>query len=182
MSLVTQIAELPKMKLSHNITVTLSVSTQNSTSNIIVILSFKIQSKLSWMNDNQFARCGAKADIFPFNKSPKVENMFSTRTEDALWLSVSLASSCGSGNLLELLRQKESGSSSYPSGSHRMYAFIWSRGLRSGWLRRDGVFLNQFHFLAQRSRWMSKFKFCVVTMQQQRSKIKVYFLVVEWSR
>ena len=47
------------------------------------------------MNDNQFARCGAKADHFPFNKSPigLVENMFSTGTElteDALWLGVSL--------------------------------------------------------------------------------------------
>jgi len=106
------------------------------------------------MKDNQFARCGAKADRFPFNKSPIVENMFSTGTEDALWLSVSLASSCSSGNLLELLHQKESGSSSSPSGSHRMYAFIWSRSLEI-WvtLRRDGVFLNQFHFLAQRSRW-----------------------------
>ena len=35
---------------------------------------------------------------------------------------------------------------------------------------------------------MSKFKFCVVTSfsavinQQQQSKIKIYFLVVEWSR
>ena len=35
-SSVTQIAKLPKMKLSHNITVTVSASIQNSNSNIII--------------------------------------------------------------------------------------------------------------------------------------------------
>ena len=82
------------MKLSHNITVTVSVSTQNSTSNIVVILSFKIvkiQSKII-VNERQ-PIC---TDRFPFNKSPILESMFSTGTEDSAcpWPAPAVAKTC----------------------------------------------------------------------------------------
>ena len=109
-SSVTQIAKLPKMKLYH-ITSLSQRQCQHRTV-LQTSLSFwvlKYRETLSWINDNQFARCGAKADRFPFNKSPIVENMFSTGTEDALWLGVSLASSCSSGNLLDLNEARDDG-------------------------------------------------------------------------
>ena len=59
----------------------------------------KYRAKLSWMNNNQFAWCGAKADRFPFNKSPTVETCFrlelKTRSDSACpWPAPAVAETC----------------------------------------------------------------------------------------
>ena len=47
--------------------------------------------KLSCINDNQLARCGANVERFAFKIKPTVENMFSTGTDEALCDSTSFA-------------------------------------------------------------------------------------------